>query len=727
MYASAAEHLLAELRRFDLILLGHMSALRPANEASQSEHDAVIELLKSGSAGAEASMWGPVDDVEGALRRHVEAIRRDVQESLARGLRLPMVELCRALELDADALAILVLAAAPHLDRKYGRVFAYLQGHRAWTLPRVDLALDLFAGDAIQRFALRRSFEATGPLLRSGHVELSAGEDGDAAPLLDRTIHASPRIIRHLLSHDVAEPVVEAMRPVAPLVEATESQRQALARFDLLWQSDQRPGPIAVIVSEDPEGIVSGTELLTSERQVPLVAVDLARPSVLRVPIDKRVREAFREATLREALLCIIGQPSLPEAEREAAAREFAAALESFSGPCVLVGDLARHLPDEHRRRPVIELSAPLPESDERTELWTSALAGIDGEGFADPAALAWRYHLSAAEIRDAARMAEADARSQEGSWPELLQASLARACQTRSRRDLEALAQPIRPRGEWSDLILPDASLEQLAELVGYLRHHDLVFGTWGMRNKVLTGDGLAALFAGPPGTGKTMASALVARELGRELYRIDLAGVVSKYIGETEKNLDRVFAAAHRSNAVLFFDEADALFGKRTEVKDAHDRYANVETSYLLQKIEAFDGIVILATNFKKNVDEAFMRRMAVVVDFPMPDVAERLRLWETLLPTAMPREANMDLSFLAQRFEASGAHIKNAITTAAMLAAEEKPQLVRLAHLLRGVRREMQKVGRLVDSADFGSYRGLLEPATLADKATRSGGMA
>ena len=709
MYEHPHEHLLAELRRFDLILLAYLSALRPATDAARAEHEEVKASLVASLGDGDASAWGRLDDVEAALRRQVESVRHDVRASLARGRRLPVVELCRALELDAHSLGILILSCAPHFDRKYARVFSYLQGSRTATAPRVELALDLFGRDTAQRFELRRTFEPASPLLRSGHVRLGGSDDD--VPLLDRELHASARLVRHLMGHDTPDPIVAAMTPTEPLVAPTRGQHEALARFGNVLRPEQHPGAVAVIVTDDAEGIVSGARALAQERGLPLVAVDLAKPAALRTAVETRVGEGFREATLRGALLCVAGYPQLQDSEREPAARELAANLESFTGPCIILGDLATRLRHELRRRPLIELSPIPPDTDERRALWKDQLGRLDHSA-TDVGELAWRYRLGAAEIRDAVRLAEADVNSREGKWNDLLAPALVQACRSRSRRDLDALAQSIQPREEWSDLILPETSVQQLRELVQHLKHHDLVFGTWGLKTKVLHGDGVTALFAGPPGTGKTMASALIARELARELFRIDLAGVVSKYIGETEKNLEKVFAAAHRSNAILFFDEADALFGKRTEVKDAHDRYANVETSYLLQKIESFDGVVILATNFKKNVDEAFLRRMAVVVDFPMPDATERKRLWRSLLPASMPHDRDIDFDFLAKRFELSGGHIKNVIQSAAMSAAEETPPIVRFAHLLVAVQKELRKLGRVSDPADFGRHRALLE---------------
>ena len=232
--------------------------------------------------------------------------------------------------------------------------------------------------------------------------------------------------------------------------------------------------------------------------------------------------------------------------------------------------------------------------------------------------------------------------------------ADLFAAARSRSGHALAALARRIEPAATWGDLVLPDDSLAQLDEIVGRVALRRRVLGDWGFGRKLSAGKGINALFAGASGTGKTMAAEVLAGRLGLDLYAIDLAGVVSKYIGETEKNLDRVFTAATDSNAVLFFDEADALFGKRSEVRDAHDRYANVEISYLLQKMEEYEGVAVLATNMRQHLDEAFLRRLAFCVPFPFPDEASRRRIWEGIWPASTPLAGDVDLTGLARRFK-------------------------------------------------------------------------
>jgi SpoVK/Ycf46/Vps4 family AAA+-type ATPase len=352
----------------------------------------------------------------------------------------------------------------------------------------------------------------------------------------------------------------------------------------------------------------------------------------------------------------------------------------------------------------VLVLDAPLPDAPERADLWARALPQRAGEQ-AQLHEIACLYRLGSGQISDAARMVET---LDEAVGPS--PAHLRAASQAQCRHGLGQLAQRVPAWGAWDDLVLPPQSLRRLRSIIDFMRHRDTVYRAWGLGEKVASWSGVIAMFAGPPGTGKTLSASLIAEALGLELFRIDLAGVVSKYIGETEKNLDRVFRAAYRSNAVLFFDEADALFGKRTEVKDAHDRYANVETSYLLQKLESFEGLAVLATNLKKNIDPAFMRRIDVLVDFPFPDAATRLRLWEALIPKQMPREAGLDIGFLAERFELAGGPIQNAVQAAALTAAAEGGA-VGMKHLLQGVRWELQKQGKLATTTSFGSYAGLL----------------
>ena len=341
---------------------------------------------------------------------------------------------------------------------------------------------------------------------------------------------------------------------------------------------------------------------------------------------------------------------------------------------------------------PRLTLQVPAPDQAARETLWRRALGDL-ADGL-DLGELAGRFRLRSAQILAAAhplRLQRRDA----ASSPEDLARDLFEACRAQCLVSLEGLAERVESVHGWDDLILPAPVKEKLRTIEGWLRFGHVVFDTWGFRDRVSQGRGMAAMFAGPSGTGKTMAAGILGRVLGLDVYRIELSSVVSKYIGETEKNLARIFEAAEAAHAILFFDEADALFGKRSEVKDAHDRHANIEVSYLLQRMEAYDGIAILATNIKDNLDVAFARRLQVVVEFPFPRVEDRERIWRRLFSERVPLAVGVDFGVLAQRFALSGGAIKNCAVNAALAAAVEGG-MVGMEHLVGAVGREMEKMG-------------------------------
>jgi SpoVK/Ycf46/Vps4 family AAA+-type ATPase len=316
-------------------------------------------------------------------------------------------------------------------------------------------------------------------------------------------------------------------------------------------------------------------------------------------------------------------------------------------------------------------------------------------------------YLLAPDQIARASESARVQA-AYEGA--RLSAAHVRQGARAQNAASLERLARRIVPAVGWDDLVLPSSTVDQIRELAARARHRDQVLSDWRMRPGGGRGRGITALFAGDSGTGKTMSAEVIAGELGLDLYAINLATVVDKYVGETEKNLDRLFTEAAGVNGVLLFDEADAIFGKRSEVRDAHDRYANIESAFLLQRMESFDGLAVLATNLRANLDEAFTRRLDAVVDFPIPDDRLRRALWERCLGGRLPRADDLDLDFCATAFQLSGGNIRSATLTAAYLAADAgRP--VRMADLIRAVQREYRKLGRLCLESEFGPYAGLV----------------
>jgi SpoVK/Ycf46/Vps4 family AAA+-type ATPase len=308
------------------------------------------------------------------------------------------------------------------------------------------------------------------------------------------------------------------------------------------------------------------------------------------------------------------------------------------------------------------------------------------------------QFRLAAPAIRAVASQIAHQADS-----PDLVE-QLWDACRSQCRTRLDELAQRIETRVSWADLVLPALQLQTLHELVGQVRQREKVYSEWGFAAASHRGLGLSALFVGASGVGKTLAAEVLANELRLDLYRIDLSQVVSKYIGETEKNLRRVFDAAEHGGAVLLFDEADALFGKRSEVKDSHDRYANIEVSYLLQRMEAYRGLAILTSNLKSSLDTAFLRRIRFIIDFPFPDAGQRAEIWRRMFPSAAPTEG-LDIGRLA-RLNVPGGNIRNIALNAAFLAADrEEP--IRMRHVLRAAQIEYAKLDKLLPASDVGDW--------------------
>ncbi len=630
-------------------------------------------------AGAPGPLVPPEIDTAAADR--LAGLDAQAAEVEAGGARIRLRELARAFDLVPADVELLLVALAPDLDPRFERLFGYLHDDVSRRRASVGLALEL-GGQGADGVLDRDRLGPLAPLI-AGHLLLV--EDLDR-PSLTRSLRVPDRVAAHLLGDNSPDPVVDALLATTIAVDAP--QVDAVARG--------LDAGLPLVYLEERAG-ASGrslgcTALARSGREY--IALDLTRLAAADEPVVIAAA-ASREARLRGAGL-VVG-PVEPLAERgTAAVRAFA----ELPGPVILVG--GRAWDPAWSREPPLVLEAPVPDVEARHDLWVRSLNGDTPEGF-DPAVATIAFRLAPEQIDRAARAAR---RTALAAGHAMTVEDVSAGARAQNAAGLERLARRIVPSVGWEDLVLPVVVEQQLRELVARARHREQVVGEWRMGTKGARGLGITALFAGDSGTGKTMSAEVLAGDLGFDVYVIDLSTVVDKYIGETEKNLDRIFTEADRVNGILLFDEADALFGKRSEVKDARDRYANVEVAYLLQRMERFDGLAILTTNLRSNVDEAFVRRLDAIVDFPMPEMEHRLRLWARNLSAELPVTDDIDVEFLAGRFKISGGNIRNVCVTAAYLAAADgRP--VGMTDLVRATEREYRKLGRLMVEAEFGEY--------------------
>jgi hypothetical protein len=601
-------------------------------------------------------------------------------------------------------LDLLLLAMAPQLDARYGELFGCLHGDPARHRPTVSLALDLLGLTPAQRLVTRHVLTPTSRLVAAGLVRLHEPSGLPGCPLPDRELSVDDRLAAYVTGHDGVDAalseVADVVRigPTGPgidrLVLADEVSEQ-------LASLQRRPRRLCLLRGPEGSGRQGAAEVLAQAWGV----TALLRVQTDRLPLEDPARFAAlvqavgREARLQRAATFWERFDVLLEEPREPLRDLVQAVLAGQPHAFVSAsGDWPS------RNRPALAEVVLTPSTaGQRVDLWqrrldSSGPEGRTSEGLTaeDVAALAAAFRLGPRAIGDAV----AEARN---SGAPVTAAALAAAARHQGSAALAREGQRVEQPYGWNDLVLPPDRLQRLHALGDRIRFRATVYDQWGFAATVGSARGTAALFTGPSGTGKTMAAGILAGSLGLELYRVDLAGVVSKYIGETEKNLARVFAAAEATSTVLFFDEADALFGKRTEVRDAHDRYANVEVSYLLQRIEDHDGVVVLATNLRKNIDDAFLRRLQFVVEFPLPDRDHRRLIWQRVFPAAAPRDPALDLDLLAERFELSGGSIRNVAVEAAFAAAVSgRP--IGPDHVSTALRHEHLKLGRVTPDRSF-----------------------
>ena len=583
----------------------------------------------------------------------------------------------------------------------------------------VDILAPLLGTE--DRLGILSRFESGSPLVRSGIIELLAPRSDDVRPLSQRHMRIGDAASGWLLgvprmSEVVAERArYEGPRPAPPAVVLPKGVPERLASLAHRMLQSRR-GVTVFMISKEQAGGRAATDLICHLLDQPMVSLEVGTFLSGAERVLEDLGRALQDARLFGAAINLVGFPDIETAE-PAAVRNLEAIwrlIQTFPGhlilPALAPPPAAWLADDRHALR--FEIEAPgfgdrmevLDTLIETTEV-PSDLGPEDVETFAN------RYRLGRQQLIQTMAYARdrAWARAQAGGAeesPRIDFEDLVEGARAQFSRDVGGLARRVEPRYEFEDLVLPQKEKSHLAELMAFVERRGKVYESWGFSSRFPRGTGAKALFFGRSGTGKTMAAECIARGLGMDLFTVDLSSVVSKWVGETEKNLGAIFDRAEEAQAVLLFDEADALFGARTNVGNAVDRYANLETNYLLQRIETYDGVALLSSNLKQNIDEAFTRRFHFIIEFPFPDEPSREEIWQRAFPTEAPLADDVDFGFLAQKFKFTGGNIKNSVLRSAFLGATEG-EAIGMRHIVRGILREYQNLERDPVERDFGEW--------------------
>jgi hypothetical protein len=691
-----------ELGRINLLILKHFLTVSanmvqsPNLKGLALGQNEVLDFLMSKDLGEKAPQLE--DAAFEDLRLQYEAYQDALDKVLETGIKPRLLYMAEFFHLSLFEYHAFLVCLAQAYDPRYRQVFGFLNNDVTQAFPTSHLLLSILLEPGEDPNLFKPSLSAMGTLRSEGL--LLRVSNSEASSEMQTGFIVAPEIAAYL-SGNYQPPQLAAsaihinFKPAYQPVLIFDPPNKYPVEKLLACK------PLVCLYGPDTSISLNNARAIAVNMKKAVYEVDLAElknASGLNPSLLKRV---LRDAALLDAAPIIKAGGMLGESE----AGEMRTVLDSllgFDGVAFLcVRDPLQSLESYGiDRKPILGWEIPAPGASWRKDIWQHALAGLGEFGSLELGYLAEQFELTSSQIQEAAARARDLGLQQMRS---LTIEDLYEAARQCSSKHLDQLALKIEPRYGWADIVLPEEEMDILHEIVSMVRERTLVLEDWGLGSKLVSSKGIASLFAGEPGTGKTLAAQVIAKELGMDLYKIDLSTVVSKYIGETEKNLEMIFTQARNSNAILFFDEADSIFGKRSEVKDAHDRYANIEVGYLLQRMETYDGIVILATNLHANMDDAFTRRLQFIVDFPFPDADQREAIWNVLFPSNAPRTKNLNFKNYARRFPLAGGNIRNVIVHAAFAAASAKEPISH-QHLIQGIKRELKKMGRLIDDREI-----------------------
>jgi hypothetical protein len=707
-FTTNAEHLTLQCRWLELLVRRQILRLRALRAQCPEEFRGLC--IADGEADlllANAEDQSIAQEAASLEQKSAEVLEEIEQHALA-SPDLPLQQLRERFGLSDLEARVFMIALGPELDLRFQKLYAYAQNDVTRRFPTVDLALKLLCAGREEQWEARRIFRQDASLIRHVLVQLSQ-EDQGHEPLLTRGLGVPRSVADFMLGQHSLDPVL------AEACEVIQPQR-AIAQLDVpeeiklqmkMALSSLRNGGLAIFCGRHGSGKRLAAEAMCNALGRKLLVCNLSGAGTDGSRLASLLGRDCR--LLNGGLYLQIGKSASAETEKLCASLLQGLGQQPFP---VFTGTEKEGLSyAQYKCGPQFQFDFSVPDLAVRRGLWKRELNGSGPlpQIEAELNDLASKFRFTPGQISEVAQEARHLA-SLRGDGHDLKPGDIYKAARTRCGYGLEHLARKVELIFSWDDLVVPPRVLQQLKEVANSVRLRHIVHADWRFDTKTGKNAGISVLFSGVSGTGKTMAASVMARELQLDLYKIDLSTVVSKYIGETEKNLSRIFDEADYSSAILFFDEADALFGKRSEVKDAHDRYANLEVAFLLQKIEQFSGLAVLGTNISRNIDAAFVRRMQHIVEFPFPDAEHRERIWRGMFPREAPVAGDVDFTFLARQFDLSGGNIRNVVTAAAFLAAEQSMPIA-MKHLVHATGREYQKLGKLPSRTDFGDHFNVL----------------
>jgi SpoVK/Ycf46/Vps4 family AAA+-type ATPase len=677
-------------------------------EAQLAHLDAVCHWAEAQVDLRTAESWAPADDVDAAAyRKAVPAAqaRLDATRNALAGLGVvpPFDALALSWELDDTDVQILRLALAPVLDSTFRKRIARFKDNVLLDYPDVDFLLSMLRESRVERMRLRERFLPGSPLVDAKLIRLSLPRDAGSDSLLSYEVRLPDRVVSFLLGHDHLDrtiaPFCGLSRPDAALdrvvMDPTVLERVVTLAGPVL-QRAMPGGPGVTFGFGGPSG--TGKTLLAAAIAAsggrPLITVDSTRMAALEPLTDDILDAVFQEATMRRAVLVFDSCEALFGSRNPRMPALFAR-LDRHPGVAILCTTDSRQLDPAVERHVGVQVEFDTPDIARRERLWTLHLDGDACDGTVDLPSLSLTFEFTGGQIANATVVArslctirKAAALSQDdlqaGAWAQI-------------RADMEEYAHRRKIPLTLEDLILPPSEMTMVRDVLDAAKHRTFILTHWGFAKRMPTGRGLCCLFVGDPGTGKTLCAEILAEQLGQTLYQISIPRVMSKYIGETEKNIEKIFQTARANNSILLFDEADALFTSRVKVDTSVDRFSNMEINLLLQEIERFDGISLLTTNLEKNMDKAFERRIQFKIRFPFPDKAHRAQIWKSLIPRECPIDPDIDWDRVGESFELSGGNIKNAILRAAYRAARDGRR-IGMDHIVDSAEAECRHAGRL-----------------------------